>query len=305
LGIFLVYTNNPYSTTISGIIINLYNVLLVICIKEYIRYVLINQNMRQKKIVHYILIFLISDINLLSLLGVKFKLESFTILFAKELLVPIMINLLMMYLSFVSTYKTIFVIRIILTIPSLIFLVVPDYEWFVIIVLNILYCLSTYLILQYSIDKSRKDMPSRLIISLNPKRWITSLVIILFAIAFIAGLFPLSPVVILSGSMEPSIRPGDLVIIRRCGIDEIKIGDIIEYNVDEYNVIHRVVDINQKSGKINLVTKGDANESIDKIPVTNEVVVGRVEYIVPYIGYHSYFLRRLVNNNRVNIEQGG
>jgi len=222
LGIFLVYTNNPYSTTISGIIINLYNVLLVICIKEYIRYVLINQNMRQKKIVHYILIFLISDINLLSLLGVKFKLESFTILFAKELLVPIMINLLMMYLSFVSTYKTIFVIRIILTIPSLIFLVVPDYEWFVIIVLNILYCLSTYLILQYSIDKSRKDMPSRLIISLNPKRWITSLVIILFAIAFIAGLFPLSPVVILSGSMEPSIRPGDLVIIRRCGIDEKK-----------------------------------------------------------------------------------
>lgn len=200
MGIFLGYTNNPYSTTISGIIINLYNVLLVICIKEYIRYVLINQNMRQKKIVHYILIFLISDINLLSLLGVKFKLESFTILFAKELLVPIMINLLMMYLSFVSTYKTIFVI----------------------IVLNILYCLSTYLILQYSIDKSRKDMPSRLIISLNPKRWITSLVIILFAIAFIAGLFPLSPVVILSGSMEPSIRPGDLVIIRRCGIDEKK-----------------------------------------------------------------------------------
>ena len=53
------------------------------------------------------------------------------------------------------------------------------------------------------------------------------------------------------------------------------------------------------------MTKGDANESIDKIPVTNEVVVGRVEYIVPYIGYHSYFLRRLVNNNRVNIEQGG
>ena len=84
-----------------------------------------------------------------------------------------------------------------------------------------------------------------------------------------------------------------------------KKGDIIEYNVDEYNVIHRVVDINLKSGKINLVTKGDANESIDKIPVTNEVVVGRVEYIVPYIGYPSYFLRRLVNNNRVNIEQGG
>jgi signal peptidase len=76
--------------------------------------------------------------------------------------------------------------------------------------------------LQYSIDKSRKDMPSRLIVSLNPKRWITSLVINLFAIAFIAGLFPLSPVVILSGSMEPSIRPGDLVIIRRCGIDEKK-----------------------------------------------------------------------------------
>ncbi|HHT38102.1 MAG TPA: hypothetical protein GXZ95_01650 [Mollicutes bacterium] len=42
-----------------------------------------------------------------------------------------------------------------------------------------------------------------------------------------------------------------------------------------------------------------------KPPVTNELLVGKVEYIIPYIGYPSYLLRRLVNNNRVNIEQGG
>jgi hypothetical protein len=42
LGMISGYTNNPYSTTLSGIVVNLFSLWLVIVTKEYLRYVLLN-----------------------------------------------------------------------------------------------------------------------------------------------------------------------------------------------------------------------------------------------------------------------
>jgi signal peptidase len=304
LGIFIGYTHNPYSTTISGVVINLFSLLLVVSLKEYVRYILLNVKLeRYKNIILIILfiIFIISDINLVNAINSKSMID----LWAKELIVPIIFNLLMMYLSYVTDYKSAIISRIILILPTIIFSVVPDYEWFIIMSFSIVYSLATYLIIQYAIGRSRKDLPSRLITLLNPRKWVINLVVILLIIAFGTGLFSIAPVVILTGSMVPSIKPGDVTIIRKCNINDIKVGDVIEYSLEDYNVIHRVIAVyNYYEGTV-LITKGDANKSPDIHPVTGNQVIGRLEYTIPYIGYPAYLLQNIVNNNKeIKIEMG-
>jgi signal peptidase len=305
LGVIVGYTNNPYSTTISGIIINLFSIWLVTCLKEYIRYRLMYINIKKYKKIYYaviLLVFVASDLNFLNII----EFTNFLDLWAKELIIPITINLFMIYLSYIGGYKPLLVGRTITLIPSLLFDIIPDYDWPVIMIFNISYCLITYLILQYVLGQGEKDIPKHLIQTLEPRRWITGFILILLVMAFVFGFFPIKPVAILSGSMKPIINPGDMVIIKKCDITDIKIGDIVQYQVNNYTVVHRVVSIDYDYGQTSLIMKGDANKNVDKEPITSEQVIGKLQYNIPYLGYPAYLLRNIGNNNKgVDIEQGG
>ncbi len=66
---------------------------------------------------------------------------------------------------------------------------------------------------------------------------------------------------VVSGSMEPTLNIGELVVIRKINPDLIKVGDIVVYH-DPYNnlrVVHRVVEIEHIGGKRYFITKGDNN----------------------------------------------
>jgi len=76
---------------------------------------------------------------------------------------------------------------------------------------------------------------------------------------------------ITSGSMWPSLKKGDLVVIK--GVDsrdEISVGDIVVYQNERGFTIHRVEKMNQDT----LITKGDANNVSDK-PIEYEKVIGK------------------------------
>lgn len=115
-----------------------------------------------------------------------------------------------------------------------------------------------------------------------------------FAVIGLAGLLFLilphagiSVDVVLSGSMEPGIRTGGLVFTdtRR---KEPKTGDIITYSIQNSRITHRVV---RKEGA-DLITKGDANEGEDLMPVRADQVLGTVIFTIPFCGYLVDFIKR-------------
>jgi len=122
---------------------------------------------------------------------------------------------------------------------------------------------------------------------------------LIFAVAgmcliwFAAGLFPVYPSVVATGSMAPYIHPGDMVVATK-KVDKVQVGDIIEFRRENSWVIHRVVAI-ERSGDIEFyVTKGDANPVADRDPVSSKMVRGKVIAVLPKVGQASLAVKRLI-----------
>jgi len=97
-------------------------------------------------------------------------------------------------------------------------------------------------------------------------------------------------VVVASGSMHPALEVGDLVIVQGVNATQIKINDIIVFDLieDDYitRTVHRVVDIRILSNRTYVfTTKGDNNTSEDPSPVPENQIHGRVIYCIPLLGY--------------------
>lgn len=97
--------------------------------------------------------------------------------------------------------------------------------------------------------------------------------------------------VVRSGSMEPAIGTGDVVIVERAAPAAIETGDVITFVPDGQPppTTHRVVSKTEQDGVIRFETKGDANEQPDAEPVVENELVGRVTLVIPYVGYVIQF----------------
>lgn len=81
---------------------------------------------------------------------------------------------------------------------------------------------------------------------------------------------------VITGSMEPTIKTNSINIIKRCAIDDIEIGDILCFNYGQ-DIAHRVIEkYTNDNGDIILHTKGDANELPDNLEINKDMVVGKV-----------------------------
>ena len=96
--------------------------------------------------------------------------------------------------------------------------------------------------------------------------------------------------------MNPEFYRGDVVIVNKLNqneIDSIKIGDIIQYKLDNKFVIHRVVEIIDKDGHI-YKTKGDNNNVADFKYVSSSQIVGKVVQVIPKLGYPSIWFGEIL-----------
>lgn len=88
--------------------------------------------------------------------------------------------------------------------------------------------------------------------------------------------------VVLSGSMEPTIKTGSIIVLRAA--PEYRVGDIITFGRDtqkEVPVTHRI--IAEKDGAF--ITRGDANDVADTNLVQKRDIIGREFLTIPYVGY--------------------
>jgi signal peptidase len=97
------------------------------------------------------------------------------------------------------------------------------------------------------------------------------------------------PLTILTPSMEPTLPPGTLIVVRPIDTDTLQIGDVATYQIrsgDPAVITHRVLSIQSESdGTRTFVFKGDNNAEPDSKAVTAAQIQGIVWYSVPFVGY--------------------
>jgi signal peptidase len=104
----------------------------------------------------------------------------------------------------------------------------------------------------------------------------------------------LQPVAVYSGSMEPKIPVGGLVLEHVVPAASVRVGDVISF-ADPFDhtrvVTHRVVSILPTREGAGYRTKGDANPSRDPWTLKLPARVGRVGATVPLAGYALVYAR--------------
>ena len=118
---------------------------------------------------------------------------------------------------------------------------------------------------------------------------IIDLFLLMYLIIFIPKLFGYNPLVVISGSMEPTLKVGGLLYYEEIDINDFKEKDILVYELKDHIISHRVVE-HLDNG---FITKGDANNSYDSSIVIENQVLGRgTNWSIPLLGYYADFIFR-------------
>jgi signal peptidase len=121
-----------------------------------------------------------------------------------------------------------------------------------------------------------------------------TLLIVLAATPIVVFLVPqfmgLDAYVVSSGSMEPTMPTGSIVYNKPVLPSTIEVSDVITFvpNRSAENpekVTHRVVEINEVNDTRIFRTRGDANPEPDEWNLTEENILGKKQFSIPYIGY--------------------
>jgi len=100
--------------------------------------------------------------------------------------------------------------------------------------------------------------------------------------------------IVLTDSMYPVIKSGDLIILNKINAKDVKVGDIITYfdptGTTTTTVTHRVIELTKINKEIAFRTKGDANNTDDKTIVPNDKLVGIYKMRIAQLGNIAMFM---------------
>lgn len=119
--------------------------------------------------------------------------------------------------------------------------------------------------------------------------------LLLFCIIFLFFTSHSKIFIVLSGSMMPMMIPGDMIITNTVNPVNLEVGDVIAFQ-DPHGksntvVTHRIISINNSSESRNFQTKGDANGGSDIFLVPESNIIGKLAFVLPFVGYLPGFLK--------------
>lgn len=297
LGLILGYNKTPYSIKITKIIKNIYPLILFIIINNLNKYMIISRT--KKKIIRILLVIVFS------LLEISIKIKLYDISDAMGIFEVIG---LLIIPSVINNYLSLVIISYSGALPSILYAVIFEcYLYFVPIVPDLgdylsslfkiifptilLVRLNNIYIKKKKIVKKKQKLISFL--TLTPL-----LGILILLIALTSNLFNYYILAIGSDSMKYTISKGDAVILKKVkenNMNIIKKGDILVFNHIDKTIVHRVIEVKNKSGEYFYRTKGDNNISEDGYDIASDEVIGIVLIKIPYIGYPTVWLGEKIN----------
>lgn len=305
-GIVVTFGKNPYDTTVFGIITNIWMFGVAIVSKEYIRYKLIDNVYEKDKTTISILISIVYvtiDIDISRFIGNSVATYSCIRYIVQNILPEITTNVVFSYTARYGNWIPGVLYKLCTNIYYWISPIIPNTPWVMTAIVDTTIPVILFLYIRYEKNKLDIFRTKENIINSDPRNVIPLVIAIILAIWFAIGIFPIKPVAIASGSMEKELYVGDIAIIKKCNANDVNVGDIIEYQMDGYTVIHRIIEKKQKNGEFLFITKGDNNQMADSENVKEKQLIGKVIFKIKYLGYPAIWLHLIQEEEAmVNVE---
>lgn len=94
--------------------------------------------------------------------------------------------------------------------------------------------------------------------------------------------------VVTSDSMLPTLKPYDMIVVKKIDIKDVDVGDIITFDshIDGIGIVaHRAIEIFDDNGQVGIGTQGDNVEEPDGWTVHAEDFIGRITSVTPGMGF--------------------
>lgn len=220
------------------------------------------------------------------------NLDNFLTLLGFVFFASLSCNLLYNYISARYGYKGIIIYRLITILFGYIIPIIPNVYIFFRSFLRMLYPYLIFLILD------KLYMKNEFVISYSSKKkefigTTVLFIVITLIIMLISCQFKYGILVVGSKSMTGTLNKGDAVIFEAYDNQEIKKGQVIVFDYNDIDTIHRVVRVRRVNNEVRYYTKGDNNNSMDKGYITSEDVKGLVHLRIKYIGFPTLWIRSL------------
>lgn len=218
------------------------------------------------------------------------KLDDFLTVLGFVFFASLSCNLLYNYIAIRYGVKGIIFFRLITILFVYIIPFIPDVYVFFRSFLRLLYPYLIYLFFEKLYSKNdytlgrrekRKEIVGNTLLIV-----IASLLVMLISCKFKYGI-----IVVGSGSMTGTLNKGDAVIFEKYQRQEIKKGQVIIFDYNGIETIHRVIDVQKVNGEYRYYTKGDANSRNDEEFRIKEDIYALVKLRVKYIGYPTLWVR--------------
>lgn len=307
-GLVVTFGINPYSTTLKGLIHNLWIFGIALVAKEYVRYKLINNVYEKDKIkisIFISIVYIIIEFEFTRFIGNEFAIFTLMKYILQETIPNIAENAVFSYTSIYSDCIPAIAYKFLTKLYFWISPIIPNSPWIMTTIIDTTIPVVLFLYIRYTKNKINYLKSREAIQNSDPKNTISLIVLIVLAVWFAVGIFPIKPIAIASGSMEKELAVGDVAIIKKCNSNDVNVGDIIEYQMEGYTVIHRIIEKKQKNGEFSFITKGDNNGSPDLKEVKENQLIGKVIFKVKYLGYPAIWLNILQTEEKMlEVETG-
>lgn len=294
-GMVLGFGKSPMSHTLKGVLINTFYVGTMLIGREWARNYLLrtyHADKDKRSLIFITLFMIIIQLKIADIRAIT-NLQTGIETIGKSILPLVCENFLLTYFSLYGGTGAAIIYTGIMSAFTWYSPILPNLNWLATAAIGILgptfimmFVNNTYGKLTKQIKGEKKEN----IISLS----ITTVVAVA-VIWFAVGVFPVYPSAIATGSMEPKIMPGDVVVMEKVtsmeDIDALQVGDVIQFQKENILINHRIIEIIEENGTKRYRTKGDNNNVEDQELVEVNEIRGHLVGVIPKVGWPTLWLK--------------
>lgn len=293
-GFFEGFGRSPYSHSLSGMAENILVIGIAMIGREVVRNFILTNLTKSESYLTFILVTLFmtfSDLRLNSFSNLT-NTEDIVKYLAQHVIPEFSKNLFATYLVYLGGPSTGMIYLGTVQAFNWLSPILPDLRWIIAAFVGVLCPVFSLMVMHNLYDKAAKIGGRPSDDKDEATGWMITSLASIAIIWFVVGVFPVFPSVIATGSMEPVIRPGDVILVKKVAdIGQLKVGDVIQFKRDNILISHRIIQEQADKGSKTFRTKGDNNSAPDSDLVKLEQVKGRVIQVVPKVGWPTLLFK--------------